>query len=199
MVKINNPNPVFVQSNMEKVAKRWDRLIKAFKPTLLQNMRKVTYMLKTSVVSNKLYGQVLNRRTGNLIRSMLPNDENQAGHIESNGDIVGIVGAQGAIAPYARIHEYGGNVTYRVGAGARGGFGARGASQLSGKSGNYSKRKLKIVGQKADQYLAWAQKHPPGKSTRHIVGRFYIGSTIQTHRPFIKAMLTNGVLKDGDK
>jgi len=68
---------------------------------LLKKVSELAEKLRTHVVSDKLSGQVLNRRTGALARSIAENVEDAGtsitGKVFSSGDV-----------KYAAIHEYGG-------------------------------------------------------------------------------------------
>lgn len=67
-------------------------------------MERVGIMLQAYVLTQKLSGQALNRRTGKLAGSVNQRVE------ESNGTFAAIVQA-GNLAPYGAIHEFGGLVT----------------------------------------------------------------------------------------
>jgi phage gpG-like protein len=67
-----------------------------------------TYKLMRKVMEEKLSGQVLNKRTGNLRRS-IP----RGTHVtETGSSVVGVVGLgdDQKIAKYGAIHEYGGTI-----------------------------------------------------------------------------------------
>jgi HK97 gp10 family phage protein len=66
-------------------------------------VRALAIMLENKVASEKLTGQVLNVRTGNLRRSIF-NEVTDEG-----GAILGIVGSSGDVR-YAAIHEFGGKI-----------------------------------------------------------------------------------------
>lgn len=197
MVAITNSPAIDIQSNIDRVEKQWHRFIQRFRPNLLENMRLLTYLLKDTVATSKLQGQVLNRRTGKLIQSLLPNDPEQAGRIEG-GNIVGTVGAQASIAPYARPLEEGAQFPVQVGAGTRGGFGARGGSLVASwnkKVGKMSLRqsRLKTMSEaeaKLNAYMHWANKNPEKTVTRIIRARWYIKDTIKEKQSTIKFILS---------
>ena len=80
-------------------------------PALMVEISKTTTSLAIQLVayikSQKLNGQVLKNRTGNLSRSI-----NQK-VTESSNSVTAVVGA-GENAPYARIHEYGGKTSPHI-------------------------------------------------------------------------------------
>lgn len=75
---------------------------------------KYTYVLMRRVMQDKLSGQVLNVRTGNLRRS-IPRGTKV---VESGDNITGVVGLGGGgsakVAKYGGIHEYGGTIPAHV-------------------------------------------------------------------------------------
>jgi hypothetical protein len=73
---------------------------------------KFTYVLMRRVMQDKLSGQVLNVRTGNLRRS-IPRGTKV---VESGDNIVGVVGLgdDKKVAKYGRLHEYGGTIPAHV-------------------------------------------------------------------------------------
>lgn len=73
---------------------------------LVRQMRTDAYDLKTYIVTTKLSGQVLNRRTGNLAGAVNFRVE------ENEGGVSGIVAISRAAVPYAAIHEYGGTIKH---------------------------------------------------------------------------------------
>jgi len=189
-VSMSNMPRMKVLANTQKIEMQWMKLMTRFRPQLLANMRAVTYLLKTQTAITKLQGQELNKVTGNLIRSLLPNSPEVAGRMVGNA-VVGVVGAQGAIAPYARWHEIGAVYSMNVGAGSRGGFGARGGSKLASGSGYHhiSSERFSKVNKSMSRYLSWAKKHPATTSTMTIRPRYYIRGTIIEKMPIIKALL----------
>jgi hypothetical protein len=190
---INNPPFVKISKNITRLDKQWERLVRHRETTLLGNMRNVTYLLKTTVATTKLLGQVLNRRTGTLIRALLPNSPEMAGRMLSNGITIGTVGVQGAIAPYGKIHEMGGTYSVQIGAGSRGGFGARGGSKLAG-TGKGKRKSVEQAGADANAYMRWAAAHPPSTTTRVVRGRWYIMTTIKSRAEQIRAMLSESTM-----
>lgn len=71
---------------------------------LTQTVQRLTFTLEKNVKADKLSGQVLNRRSGRLSRSVNSKFENTA---------TGIYGIVGAYAPYAGVHEDGWDGTVR--------------------------------------------------------------------------------------
>ncbi len=67
-----------------------------YNQAMIKMISRLTYMLEKMVKKDKLSGQVLNRRTGDLSRSI--NSE------FSDGGLTGTVGTN---VPYGRVHEYG--------------------------------------------------------------------------------------------
>jgi len=75
---------------------------------LQQAVKKLVLMGQQRVVTDKLQGQVLAHRSGNLQRSVL-----QSGDVVSEGyTIIGSFGV-GRTAPYGKVHEYGGTYSVR--------------------------------------------------------------------------------------
>ncbi len=70
-------------------------------------MLRIVIGLQRYVILNKLEGQALHHRTGNLERSVVYSEPE-----ESGGVISATVGVTD-LAPYGRIHEYGGTVDVR--------------------------------------------------------------------------------------
>ncbi len=84
-----------VKSNLEKCKGE-------FRREQLLKVEKASQYLMNYIQRNKLSGQVLKRRTGNLaIKGMNYNVK------EENNDIIGRVGNR---MPYAKIHEFGGDI-----------------------------------------------------------------------------------------
>lgn len=80
------------------------------KKSLTQAITILSIKLKNHIIKDKLSGQVLNHRTGNLWRSI-----QQEVHSEGTS-IIGKVFSAGDVK-YAAIHEYGGSVRTRLGTG----------------------------------------------------------------------------------
>lgn len=80
---------------------------------LADAMKREWFLLQRHVVSNKLSGQVLKRRTGNLASSINVGGLNSASEFVngSTGDIIGRVGTK---VVYGAVHEYGGSVTIKA-------------------------------------------------------------------------------------
>lgn len=75
------------------------RVVDTLGPRLLETMRNEMVRLADYVRANKLSGQVLNRRSGDLSRSITGQAEATGYHIQ------GKVGSYGV--PYAPVHEFG--------------------------------------------------------------------------------------------
>jgi phage gpG-like protein len=69
--------------------------------TILKAMNRTVYELQSRVQLQKLEGQVLHHRTGNLSRNITAQVE------ETQDGVTGIVGAS-SVAPYGAVHEFGG-------------------------------------------------------------------------------------------
>jgi phage gpG-like protein len=84
-----------------ELIQRFDEMPIAFKAVLLQKTQGLAVDMQGYVVSQKLHGQVLNQRSGNLARSIQEEVTSTAlsvtGRVFSAGDV-----------KYAAIHEYGG-------------------------------------------------------------------------------------------
>jgi hypothetical protein len=75
---------------------------------IVMGVTKATIGVQTDVIQNKLHGQVLNQRTGNLARNTI------ALPVEDSGDIVvGTVGV-GSTAWYGKVHEFGTTDSYDI-------------------------------------------------------------------------------------
>jgi phage gpG-like protein len=74
--------------------------------SLLSAMARITIGLQSYIVSQKLQGQVLHHRTGNLGRNVAQEVR------EDTHGITGIVGV-GRTAYYGKVHEYGGSFMVR--------------------------------------------------------------------------------------
>jgi phage gpG-like protein len=68
-------------------------------------MLRIVIQLQSDIRRNKLQGDPLHQRTGNLSREITTNDPRSDG-----GDILGIVGVA-RTAPYGEVHEMGGTFT----------------------------------------------------------------------------------------
>lgn len=98
-------------TGIDTISAKIDNLSDDIKVKLRATMTDVVNMLQARIVDNKLNGGVLNRRTGNLYRSI----KNEI--TEGEGSITGRVYTTGI--PYAAIHEYGGTIKTRLGTGAK--------------------------------------------------------------------------------
>ena len=90
----------------DKVVAWLGSLNERVKAEVTQQMRLDAYDLQTYIVTQKLAGQVLRRRSGNLAAAVGYRVEEQA-----NG-VIGIVAVSKETIPYAAIHEYGGTIKH---------------------------------------------------------------------------------------
>lgn len=92
-----------------EVIRRLDALPERLRAELKVGIGRVALKLQREVVQQKLNGQVLKRRTGHLMNSIVQDVT------ENGAQIVGMVTAGGPTAKYARAHEYGftGTVTVK--------------------------------------------------------------------------------------
>lgn len=93
-----------VLHGMDQQVQRYNKMAGDVPPGLEQAMGEATKMLQAHVMEQKLLGQVLHRRTGNLLRNI-----RQSVEVGSNRQVIGRVFVA-AGAPYGRIHEYGGTI-----------------------------------------------------------------------------------------
>jgi hypothetical protein len=70
-------------------------------------MLRLVIELQRYVILNKLEGQVLHHRTGNLERATVYDEP------ENNGNVISATVGVTGLAPYGKIHEYGGTVDVR--------------------------------------------------------------------------------------
>lgn len=96
------------ETGLQKLEARFDGASARLKDELRRAMTRITLRLQAYVKTEKLSGQVLNRRTGTLSRSITSKVE------ESGASIVGIVGTNSGTVPYAAIHEFGGRTKPHV-------------------------------------------------------------------------------------
>ena len=92
-----------------EVIRRLDALPERLRDELKIGIGNVALKLQREVVQQKLQGQVLKRRTGHLMNSIVQDVT------ENDAQIVGTVTAGGPTMKYARAHEYGftGTVTVK--------------------------------------------------------------------------------------
>lgn len=90
---------------IERIRSKGPRLVQVLTVKLNQLMAQ----LSNYIVSQKLSGQVLNRRTGILAGSVHPVLASQAGT-----DLVAAVESSAPPATYGRVHEYGGTRAYPI-------------------------------------------------------------------------------------
>ena len=104
---------VKIAGNIRAIEAEWKRMTQRVRPNLLRNMVDVCMLLKRTVIETKMRGQVIRQgRTGKTIASMLP--ASPATAARQQGDtVIGIIGAQAAIAPWVRRLERGGP-SYRI-------------------------------------------------------------------------------------
>ena len=98
-------------TGIDRISAKIENLSDDIKVKLRTTMVDVVSMLKKRIVDDKLNGGVLNRRTGNLYRSI----KNEI--LETNNSITVRVFTTGI--PYAAIHEYGGTIKTRLGTGRK--------------------------------------------------------------------------------
>jgi len=91
--------------DVQPAVARLDRLPAAVRSQLRPAVIRTTQMVANQVIHN-LSGAVLNKRTGRLISSLRQEMR------ESPTEIYGRVWMDMAVAPYARIHEYGGTIKH---------------------------------------------------------------------------------------
>lgn len=80
---------------------RLGNLPRKLQEKLTQTMMYLTQTLRNYIITDKLSGGVLNRRTGDLARSIQDKVES------SSSAVVGTVYSTGHASIYSRIHEYG--------------------------------------------------------------------------------------------
>ncbi len=96
---------VAVNGDKELITKL-DKVPAELNKSLTKAITILTLELKNYIIRNKLSGQVLNHRTGNLWRSI------QAAPVINTGDFIeGKVFSSGDVK-YAAIHEYGGTIKH---------------------------------------------------------------------------------------
>lgn len=92
-------------TGVEQVSARFRALPEYLRKQLVDGMNRIGYQFAGSVVSNKLHGQVLNQRSGQLASAV-------AGGVETTETATAVttrVGVlRGPALAYAGIHEYGG-------------------------------------------------------------------------------------------
>lgn len=98
-------------TGIDLISAKIERMSDDIKIKLRVTMTDVVNLLQNKIVDDKLNGGALNRRTGNLYRSI------KSEIIESENSITGRVFTTGI--PYAPIHEYGGTIKTRLGTGAK--------------------------------------------------------------------------------
>jgi phage gpG-like protein len=87
-----------------KVVRKFERLPVAIRGAVLRTMTKIGYDLTGHIQQDKLQGQVLHHRTGNLSSHVHPQTT------DSGNLITTVVGIDSNAVPYAAIHEYGGYI-----------------------------------------------------------------------------------------
>ncbi len=98
-------------TGIDTIAVKINSISDDIKKKLRVTMEDVVQSLKTRIVDDKLNGGVLNRRTGNLYRSV------KSEVTDDDTSITGRVYTSGI--PYAKIHEYGGVIKTRLGTGTK--------------------------------------------------------------------------------
>ena len=97
------------ETGLDIISVKFNSMPKTLGNKLSRTMEEVINELKSKVVDDKLNGGALNRRTGNLFRSITSNV------VTETDNVVGTVSTRGI--RYAAIHEYGGTVRTRLGTG----------------------------------------------------------------------------------
>ncbi|USN16573.1 hypothetical protein POLEWNIK_00470 [Brevundimonas phage vB_BpoS-Polewnik] len=97
---------IVVNGDTEVIAK-FKSMPAAVHAALLQKVHALSLKLEAYVKKNKLSGQVLNRKSGRLIRSI------GSRVLDGDKSVFGIV-FQSADVPYGGIHEYGGKTSAHV-------------------------------------------------------------------------------------
>lgn len=134
---------------------------------VFKTVQKLQMRLVADVVSHKLSGQVLHRRTGKLAASIPINGAETRTRMEDDG--LKIIAYVGTNVSYGIGWEYG--FDRKVGAGARGG-----PRTLTGKS--------------RETYFA---KHPPG--IKHMAARPFLAPALQEMKPLITRELTDAMTR----
>jgi phage gpG-like protein len=155
--------------NADEVIARFDGFPETLRSELERTVKKLTMDLAKKAKDEKLSGQVLNRKTGKLSRSITPSFEFDA------GSTFGIVGTN---LSYGRAWELG--FGRAIGAGARGGPGARGGITLM------------LASAKARYY----RDHPPGRRT--YAPRSFLRSALQEMAQEIRSQI-NQTVRDTTK
>jgi phage gpG-like protein len=94
-----------IVTGVEQVVARFDAMTPALRESLIKHIDYDTIDLQQHIQENKLEGQVLHHRTGNLIDNIFAEPAKDLGEgIEGRVFI-------GAAAPYGFVHEFGGTFT----------------------------------------------------------------------------------------
>jgi phage gpG-like protein len=91
---------------LEELSARFEQMPDLLHRALARELEYLTLLAQSKVVREKLQGQVLHHRSGNLQRNIVQGVEEKQG-----GELVGFFGV-GRGAPYGKVHEYGG--TYNI-------------------------------------------------------------------------------------
>lgn len=91
-----------------RVIVRFDRIRAGMRGSMVRAVNAATIELQGYIKANKLHGQVLKSRTGNLSRAIIAIPA-----IETGGSIVGRVAVDRS-APYGKMHEQGVNHSWTI-------------------------------------------------------------------------------------
>lgn len=91
----------------KKVIQQLEAMPAKLRDTLYKTVYTLALKLQKHIVANKLQGQVLNHRSGNLQRSI----QNEV--TQDNRGVIGRVFSSGDVK-YAAIHEFGGRIPARI-------------------------------------------------------------------------------------
>lgn len=136
---------------------------------LYGRVRQVDLQLQGKITTEKLSGQVLNRRTGQL------SDSVRALEPEIDGSVVrgGVEAGAGPSGPYAYAHEFGGLSPYEIQVGGR----ARALHWLSA----------------GRDHFARSVQHPPA------IQRSFMQSTMEENETWIKEQLEQAIQEELNK
>lgn len=96
-----------VEITADKAIAKLDHLPESVHASLLKKVYQLTLMLENWVKTQKLAGQVLNKKSGRLVRSI-------GSKVEATPTAITGIVFQSADVPYGRIHEFGGSIPAHV-------------------------------------------------------------------------------------
>lgn len=96
----------------EEVATRLRAMPSRLREVLVRAMKAQWFLLQRHIVNDKLSGQVLNRRTGNLASSInVGGKDSLTQFIDEPAELIGRVGTK---VWYGHVHEFGGSFTVKA-------------------------------------------------------------------------------------